>query len=258
MPTRTHAFVLARFALAFALLLVTGAHVAEAQRRGPTNGATSIWGARTLRPGQHVLSVGGGWPSAFVQYDLAPSQRFGLGLRGDLYYGSPFYDFDTALGLGFSVPMRIHLYGRNKIDMGLGLRPGITIGEGELFIDHQFYDDGFGFGLHLGDPAFLFNITPIPTLTVFARAELQIVLVIGPNDGSDPDEFDDGDDAFLVGTLGFVGGVEFHLSRTVNLFVLTGVGPGFQPSHCYRRGGRRYCDRDGLFFRFAFGASFTL
>lgn len=255
MQTPTIALIVGAMA---ALTCLAWAPPAQSQRRGPTPGGVDIWGARTLSPGQHAISVGGGWPSAFVQYDLAPSQNFGLGLRGDLYYGSPYYGFDTALGLGFYVPMRIHLYGRNKIDMGLGLRPGITIGEGELFIDHQFYENDFGFGLHLGDPAFLFSITPIPSLTVFARAELQIVLVIGPDaDGADPDEYDD-DGAFLIGTLGFVGGVEFHLSRSVNLFVLTGVGPGLQPGHCYRRGGRRYCDRDGLFFRFAFGASFVL
>lgn len=232
---------------------------ASAQVRGPTSNAVDIWGARTMRGGQHAISVGAGWPSVFVQYDIGMGERFGLGLRGDLYYGSPFYDFDTALGLGFSVPMRFNFYSKNNIAIGMGLRPGITFGEGELFIDHAWNeDDDFGFGLHLGDPSFLFTITPIRQLTVFARADLQLVLVIGPDDDGDPDTFDDDDDAFFVGTLGFVGGVEWHLAPAVNLFALTGVGPGFQPDHCYRRGGRRYCDDDGLYFRFAFGATFIL
>lgn len=208
-------------------------------RSVPTNGPFSLQGARTLRRGESALMAGLGWPSAFFEYDIGISQRFNLGFRGDLYYGSPFLDFITAFGGGFSVPMRIHLWGRNRIDIGFGLRPGIDVGESELFGQEGVFRDDAGFAIHLGDPAFLFDITPIDVLTVFARAEVQLALVFVP----DPDE------TYFVGTVSFSGGIELSLARDLNLFVLSGVGPGFA-----KRGkfGRR------LHFRFAIGIELLL
>lgn len=226
--------------LCFVLLLVVTAPT-QAQRAasGPTEGPFSLWGARTLRQRQSALMAGIGWPSAFFEFDFAPSNRFNLGFRGDLYYGSPFLDFNTAFGGGFSVPMRIHLWGKDRVDLGIGFRPGLDIGEAALFGRSGIYENDAGFAIHFGDPAFLFDITPTDSLTIFARAEVQLALVLVP----------DAEDEYFVATVSFTGGIEIALSRDLNLFVLTGVGPGFT-----RRG--RFDRR--FHFRFAFGIQFLL
>ncbi|MCC7541523.1 MAG: hypothetical protein IT379_35220 [Deltaproteobacteria bacterium] len=214
---RRRALALAATCLILPFVYQATAGAQEAVRAVSTAGPFSLQGARTLRRGESALMAGIGWPSAFFEYDIGVSNRFNLGFRGDLYYGSPFLDFVTAFGGGFSVPMRLHIWGRNRIDLGIGLRPGIDVGESELFGQSGVFRDDSGFAIHLGDPAFLFDITPIDTLTIFARAEVQLALVIVP----------DADDTYFVSTLSFSGGIELSLSRDLNLFILSGVGPGF-------------------------------
>ncbi len=207
-------------ATAAALLALLGARSASAELP-PLPG--SVQGGEVEIGGRGALTLGLGWPSTYARYDLPSRGSFGIGFRGDFFYGMPIFGFTFGLGTGFSVPMRIQLFDRDRWSVALFLRPQAFLGFGDRWwgfhprdclgwwSDALFLDFGMDVGVRVGLEATSF-------LDVFFGASTPLhVLVILP-EGAETEV-----DVFV--NIVLLGGVEVALTETINAFAMVQVGP---------------------------------
>lgn len=135
-----------RAALSILLLSLVGAAPALADR--PTSDDLSLISGRTVGNGEVVISAGLGWPGFFAEVLFSPSSKFDLSLRGHVDYGAL---LGTATGVagGVSVPMRLHVYGEDDIDIAVAARPFALFGEGAIMGEEGTFADDFGYALGL-------------------------------------------------------------------------------------------------------------
>ncbi len=114
----------------------------------PTSGDLSIFSGRTNGNGETALAAGVGWPGIWAGLFLSPSSTFNLGIRGHVYYGSPIMGFSTGAGGGVTIPIRIHVFGSDKLDISLYVEPGVVLGEASLVGEVVTFSDAFGYGVY--------------------------------------------------------------------------------------------------------------
>ena len=211
-------------AVAFAAPFVLAPTPVRADSR-PTSDDVSLFSGRTVESGDVVLAGGIGWPGVFAEALFAPSSRFNLSLRLDVDWGSPLMGLSTALGGELSIPMRIHLYGEDDIDIALALRPFGILGEGAAVgQEGVFADDlGGGVGLELGMRAG-FHVSDAVTLAVGPFVQGAFVRTQDAGSGS----------TFSFGVLG---AVEAVMSRATMLFFAVGGGYGVASDELFERRG---------------------
>jgi hypothetical protein len=207
-------------ALAVLVLVLVAAGAARAELP-PLPG--SIHGGEVEVGGRGALTLGMGWPSTYVRYDLATRSTFGIGFRGDFFYGMPLFGFTFGLGTGFSVPMRIQVFERDRWTVAVFLKPQLFFGFGDRWWGYHPRDCyhwwGDAFFLDVGmDAGVRVGFQPRPFLTVYfgGSTPLHILVIV-------PDHAETEVDVFVPILL--TGGIELSLSRTVNFFVQTQVGP---------------------------------
>ncbi|MCB9620077.1 MAG: hypothetical protein H6724_11595 [Sandaracinus sp.] len=191
----------------------------------PTSDDISLFSGRTVGNGDVVLAGGIGWPGVFAEALFAPTSRFNLSIRVDVDWGSPLMGFSTALGGQLSLPMRIHLYGEDDIDLALALRPFGMIGEGAMVGQEGVFSDdlGGGAGLEAGVRAG-FHVSDAVTLATGAFFEGAFVRTRGA--GSDG-----------TFSFGLLGAVEAVMSRSTMLFFAVGGGFGIASGDLFERHG---------------------
>lgn len=149
-----------------AVALLGGASPALADR--PTSDDLSLISGRTVGNGEVVISAGLGWPGFYAEILFSPSSTFDLSLRAHVDYGAL---LGTATGVagGLSIPMRLHVYGKDDIDIAIAARPFALFGEGAIMGEEGVFADDFGYalgieaGLRVG-----FHVGSSTTLTVGA------------------------------------------------------------------------------------------
>lgn len=133
----------------------------------PTSGTPSLLSARTLGEGQVMAAGGAGWPSLWVQLELAPTSTFNIGIRASLLYGSPVMALQPGVGAELAVPTRIHLFGEENIDIAVFVTPAITLGEAALVGEGPYVFAGsFGWSTRL-EAGGLMSFQVLERLTVF-------------------------------------------------------------------------------------------
>lgn len=227
---------------------------AEAGGRLPPIAGSVNGGNVDITP-RGALSVGLGWPSVYAQYDFPTSSRFGIGLRGDFYYGMPAWEFDFGLGFGVDVPMRIEVLDRGNWNLALHLDAGVFLGLTEDWVEDFWWreDEVFFIGPNLGF-GLMASVQPVPALNIFFGLRVPIFIFILV-----PDEGDTQVKAF--GQIQFNAGVEFSVARNIALYSRLALGPSIG-SFCDRfdEHDHQECadwDIDARFsFYFHFGATF--
>lgn len=164
------------------VLVLLSASPAFADR--PTSDDLSLISGRTVGNGEVVISAGLGWPGFFAEILFSPSSSFDLSLRGHVDYGGL---LGTATGVsgGVSVPMRLHLYGEDDIDVALAARPFAVFGEGAIMGEEGTFADDFGYalGIEAGVRAG-FHVSDAATLTVGAAGLFAWTNVKGAGGGA--------------------------------------------------------------------------
>lgn len=189
------------------LLLLLVSTAASAQTR-PTSDDMSILSGRTVGNGDIVIAAALGWPGFWAEIVFAPTSRFNIGFRGAVDYGSPLMDLETGIGGDVSIPMRLHLYGRNDIDVAAVLRPLAIFGEGALVGQRSTFADNFGWGVGAeGGMRAGFHVSDAVTLA--AGALVTIVYVDTPDAARSNG---------IVSTFAAVAAVEALMSRRTLLF----------------------------------------
>ncbi len=132
-----------------------------------TSGTPSILGARTLGEGQVMMAGAAGWPSLWVQLELAPTSTFNIGIRASLLYGSPIMALVPGAGAELAAPMRIHLFGEDNIDIAVFVTPAVTAGQGSLVGEGPYVFGGsFGWSARV-EAGGLLSIQVMERLTVY-------------------------------------------------------------------------------------------
>lgn len=200
-------------AVLWALLAAGGA---QADSR-PTTGDMSILSGRTLGNGEMVLAAGLGWPGIWGQVVLAPSSTFNLGLRGTVLYGSPLMGLGHGVGGAVTAPMRLHVFGRDTLDVSLAVEPGFALGEGALAGQQESFANDLGL-LAWAEGGVLagLQVSSAVTLTLGLLGELAFV-----------DVPDSADGRHLVGGAVGVLAAEALMSRDTMLFGEVRGGWGF-------------------------------
>jgi hypothetical protein len=114
----------------------------------PTSGDLSLFSGRTNGNGESVIAAGVGWPGIWAGFFLSPSSTFNVGVRGHVYYGSPLMGFQTGAGGGLTIPVRLHLFASDKLDLSLYVEPGVVLGEGSLVGEVVTFAGVFGYGVY--------------------------------------------------------------------------------------------------------------
>lgn len=218
--------------------LAVSTSTATAQSR-PTSDEVSILSGRTLGNGELVLAAAIGWPGFWAEAVFAPTSRFNIGVRATVLYGSPLMGFGAGIGGEVSLPMRLHLYGHDSLDVALFARPFGLMGEGVLVGQQMFFADevGYGIGSELG-----------AVLGYAPREGLTLTFGLGGL-GAFVDVPDSTAASHAVGAFFGLAGVEINVSRETLLFVDLQGGYGIRPSGTF--------DGPGL-LRVAIGAAYLL
>jgi hypothetical protein len=165
-------------------------------------GMTSVLSGKTLRSGK-ALHLQLGWPGAMATLLVAVAQQLDLGGRVALLYG---YEGLTRIAgvPGFKVEgvLRVQLFEKGKINLGLKVNPGLF-----LYFFPGFTDVGLTLPVSVA-----FGVAVSPKLMVNAGVDLPIFVTFGPGGGvSVP---------FLFG-----GGIEFALDNRLALTGSLKTGP---------------------------------
>ncbi len=113
----------------------------------PSSGDMSLFSGRTMGNGEAALAAGLGWPSIWAGIWLSPSSVLDFGIRGHVYYGSPVESLTTGAGGGLTIPVRIHLFGKDTFDLAIRLEPELVLGEGRLVGQDAVAGGYFGLGV---------------------------------------------------------------------------------------------------------------
>jgi hypothetical protein len=184
---------------------------------GPTSGEPSLHSGRTIGVGETLVAASAGFPGVSAELVLAPSSTFNVGVRAAFLYASPI--MGTTLGFGGQValPLRLHVFGQDTLDLAVLVVPTAVLGEGSVVGEaslSQFADD-FGYALY-GEAGARLGWHPDDGLTLLAGASAEIGFAHTPSFGG-PDFF-----TTFLGTLGLEG----LLARDLMLFVLAQAGGG--------------------------------
>jgi hypothetical protein len=114
----------------------------------PTSGDMSLFSGRTNGNGDTVIAAGVGWPEIWAGLFLSPSSTFNIGIVGHVYYGSPLMGFMTGVGGGLTIPIRLHVFGKDTFDLSLYFEPGVVLGEGALVGETVTFAGAFGYGIY--------------------------------------------------------------------------------------------------------------
>jgi hypothetical protein len=221
----------------------------------------SVLGGNVQIGGRGALTLAMGWPSTYIRYDFRTSETFGLGLRADFYYGHPSFGFSYGLGTGFSVPMRIQVFERDRWTVAISIRPGFYLGVGNRWFrsyhtdtEYRVPSDAFYFGVII-EPGARVGLQVTEFLNVVFGADLGVhVVIVAPADMETVVE------PVIPFTL--MGGVELALSRSITTFFYTHVGPAFgAAAHCHRWEGpadNQQCANWDYGFHAAFAGQFYL
>ena len=204
----------------FGVLTMLGASPAAADR--PTSDALSLISGRTVGNGEVVISAGLGWPGFFAEVLFSPSSKFDLSLRAHVDYGAL---LGTATGVagGLSVPMRLHVYGEDDIDIAIAARPFALLGEGAIMGEELTFADDFGYalgleaGLRVG-----FHVSEGATITVGAAGLFAWTSVNGAGGGA-------------VGGGAPLVGIEANFNRQTVFFAEALVGYAGAPENRFGR-----------------------
>lgn len=233
---RWRAELIALLALVAVLAVPIGARAQRSAAAGPP---FSVFGGRLLRTSESVIAAGFGWPGLFVQYDLGLSERLGLGFRGDLFFGSPVGGFDTGMGFGLSVPMRLKLIHLRRVDIALRLSPRFFVGQLDVNRGRGHPDDELllGFGLETGP---LVSVHVHRQVDVIAGLTMPFLIAV------------DVDDRFSEVWFPIVvfGGAEFSLSRDFDLWSTVSIGPAIH--------GGELSTKAEAYFWFMFGFAYRI
>ncbi|MCS6800163.1 MAG: hypothetical protein NZ898_16855 [Myxococcota bacterium] len=228
----------ARLVPLLATLVAYAAQPARADR--PTSGDPSVLSGRTLGRGQSVVVGWIGWPTLGAGVHLAPRSTFNVGVRLALAAGSPVAGLATAIGAQLALPLRLHLVGRERLDVALALEPSVVFGEGALagqrgtFADDSALCAGSFAGLLAG-----LRASEAATVALGVGAEayvLHVLDAVGP--GTD-----------LAGTALVSAGIEVLVARDTLLFAEVRGGLAFAPASLF--------DGHGI-ARLALGAAYAL
>lgn len=221
--------------LGLALTLSTGTSSAQSR---PTSDDLSILSGRTVGNGEVVLSGGLGWPGFWVEVLLSPTSRFDLSIRAHVDYGAQ-VGFSTALGGGLSLPMRLHVYGHDDIDVALALRPFALVGEGATVGQQGTFANDVGYGLGVeGGARVGFHLGDVTTIALGATALFAWTDV--------PDADGAGN---VLGAVAGIFGVEGVMTRSTMLFLEAQAGYAFVAEGLFDR---------PLYVRLSVGMSYRL
>lgn len=194
----------------------------EAVTDRPTSGDFSILSGRTLGVRTKALAAGVGWPGVWAEFDTGLSSRFTLGVRATVLYGSPLLGFGNGIGGELSVPLRLHLYGHQDLDLAISLRPAVVLGQGALVGSTNTFSNDFGFGVR-GEGGVLLGM----------RLTDAVTFVLGVNAGAGFNSVPDAAQHHLLGLIRGVIGIEALVSRDTLLFAVAEGGYGFAPANTY-------------------------
>jgi len=205
--------------------LVTAAALfvaAPASADRPTSDDLSLISGRTVGNGEVVISAGLGWPGFFAEALFSLSSKFDLSLRAHVDYGAL---LGTATGVagGLSIPMRLHVYGRNDIDVAIAARPFVLLGEGAIMGEVGTFADDFGYAIGLEAGVRVgFHVSSGATLTVGAAGLFAWTSVKGAGGGA------------LGGGAPLIG-IEAHFNRRTVFIAEALVGYAGAPENRFDR-----------------------
>ena len=213
-------------ALASSLYVLLFASLASAQdplpppEARPTSGEASLLSARTLGTGEVMIAGAVGWPSLWIQLELAPTSTFNIGIRAAVLYGSPLMALQPGAGGELSVPTRIHLHGDENIDIAVFVTPAFTLGEAALVGEAgTAYASDLGWSSRL-EAGGLFGIHVQERLTVFFGVGGHVGFVHTPAVAY----------VDVIGAIFASAGVEGLISRDTMLFGKVEGGAGIAPT----------------------------
>jgi len=213
-------------ALASSLFVLLFASLASAQdplpppEARPTSGEASLLSARTLGTGEVMIAGAVGWPSLWIQLELAPTSTFNIGIRAAVLYGSPLMALQPGAGGELSVPTRIHLHGDENIDIAVFVTPAFTLGEAALVGEAgTAYASDLGWSSRL-EAGGLFGIHVQERLTVFFGVGGHVGFVHTPAVAY----------VDVIGAIFASAGVEGLISRDTMLFGKVEGGAGIAPT----------------------------
>lgn len=188
-------------------------------RSRPTSGEPSLSSGRTLGVGETMIGAAAGWPWIWAEAQYALDSSFNVGVRVSLLYGSSVMALEPAVGGELSVPMRVHLFGEDVVDLAAYVTPTFSVGEaggvgegGNLASG----DLGLSSRLEVGG---VLGWRVAERLTLLAGLGGQVGFVYTP-DVADPE--------IIGGVLARLG-LEGLISRDTMLFALLEGGLGFAP-----------------------------
>src|SRR5688500_12363365 len=98
-----------------------------------TEREASFLSGRTLGAGQTMMAAALGWPGFWAHAEFAPETSVNVGFRVAVVYGSPVMGLVAGAGGELTIPIRVHVFGQNDIDVALRIAPALSLGEGRLF-----------------------------------------------------------------------------------------------------------------------------
>lgn len=217
--------------VALGLLCLLGASPAAAQdvERGEgeidpppavqtTSGDVSLLSGRTNGTGEVVIAGAAGWPWIWAHVDFGLDPAFNLGIRAVLVYGSPVMGVEPGVGGEASVPIRIHFFGEDELDLSFFLTPSVSFGEAIIVGERAAAAGDFGWGLRVEGG-----------VLVGYRALEDITLVFGPGGQFGLMNTPSAGNFNAVGAVYARLGIEGLISRDTMLFALADAGVGFSP-----------------------------
>ncbi len=186
----------------------------------PTSGEMSLSSGRTLGIGRSMLGAGIGWPGLFAEFDTGITSRFTLGVRGTALYGSPVMGFAMGMGAELAAPMRFHLWGHDRLDLALTLKPAFVAGQGALAGEGGTFDNDASYSgrLEVGS-------------VIGAALTSSTTFILGVSGSGGYATTPDANQSYMTGSIHANVGIEGLMSRDTMLFVLFDGGYGFAPAN---------------------------
>jgi hypothetical protein len=209
-----------------------------AARRPRVVRTVSVEGGQTLGRGGAALATGGLFPGVFVEYLTGVDDRADVGVRGDLFWSSPYSAEGFGTGLGVSLPLRLGLARGPHAAVAFRVAPDMVLGRfGPMAGCDCVARDAFGSCIELacdgparGRPGMGIGCDlgvnvgiPIGNVNVLAGASSPIHYVVSPGRTD------------LYVPIAPFGGAEVRLANDLNVFGLAQLGtalhdPSGQPT----------------------------
>lgn len=92
----------------------------------------SVFGFSGPQPGRVAISLGGGWPSGWLEVDYGANDRLGVGLQVGYLFGLPTGGIQTASAVQITLPTRLSLLRRRTLELVLDIAAGVVVS-----LDHR-------------------------------------------------------------------------------------------------------------------------